>query len=457
MATNSYVQVPPDSTGKKLYTQEHLVGIDTVQGQVFHLADQATPTNLLAVDIRGSASVRFSEGQPTLSGFGSLNVSQPSAIGVYESSSGTYDSLFSIETVSGGQSLYDDIGHGTLLTTTGTNGSAVKRTTNRYHYYLPGSSNIVVMTTSCGDTGKTGNARRWGAFDDQDGVYFELYESSINAVIRSSTTGTIAESKVAKTSWNTDKLDGTGKSGMTLDITKINLWWIDYQWLGSGRVRFGVFDKSGARIVCHVFENAGQWTVPYMRTGTLPLATENINFGSTGSTSQLRESCLAIYTEGKISDYTFWRSSDVNAVATFVGGTDSLLFALRSKVNAPGLNHHNSVVVYPETLNVYTDQPIRIDIWQDVTGTGGTWGIASADSTLEGSINTVISDLVTPFKTLFFPSGVTVVDMAKYFEINDEGILLGADNSQHVWAVTAKKLGATNATVTANLGYKELY
>lgn len=457
MATNSYVQVPPDSTGKKLHTQQHAVNGSDVQVQVMHIADKNASANILAIDPRGAAAVRFSEGQPTLSGFGALNVSQPNVLGVYESSSGSYDDLYSIELASGGASTYDDIGHGMLLTTTGVNGSSVKRTTNRYHYYLPGSSNNLAMTIACGDTGKVGNLRRWGAFDDQDGVYFELYETTLNVVIRSSTTGSVVNTKVPQSSWNMDKLDGTGVSGVTIDVTKINIWWLDYQWLGSGRVRFGIFAKDGSRIICHIVENAGQNVVPYMRTGTLPLATENTNFAATGSGSQLRESCLAIYTEGQISDYTFWRHSDANALGVVATGTDTQLFTLRSKVLVPSLNHHNSIIAYPETLNVYSDQPVRIDIWQNVTATGGTWNLLAAEVSIEGSTDTVLTNLVTPFKTLFFPAGVTVVDMSKYFEVNDEGILLGANGVPNSWAFTAKKLGATNATVTVNLGYRELY
>lgn len=457
MATNSYVQVPPDSTGKKLHTQQHAVNGSDVQVQVMHIADKNASANILAIDPRGAAAVRFSEGQPTLSGFGALNVSQPNVLGVYESSSGSYDDLYSIELASGGASTYDDIGHGMLLTTTGANGSSVKRTTNRYHYYLPGSSNNLAMTIACGDTGKVGNLRRWGAFDDQDGVYFELYETTLNVVIRSSTTGSVVNTKVPQSSWNMDKLDGTGVSGVTIDVTKINIWWLDYQWLGSGRVRFGIFAKDGSRIICHIVENAGQNVVPYMRTGTLPLATENTNFAATGSGSQLRESCLAIYTEGQISDYTFWRHSDANALGVVATGTDTQLFTLRSKVLVPSLNHHNSIIAYPETLNVYSDQPVRIDIWQNVTATGGTWNLLAAEVSIEGSTDTVLTNLVTPFKTLFFPAGVTVVDMSKYFEVNDEGILLGANGVPNNWAFTAKKLGATNATVTVNLGYRELY
>lgn len=457
MATNSFVQVPPDSTGKKLHALQHTVGANTVQGQAMHLADADNPEHFLAVDIKGAASVRFSEGQPTLSGFGSLNVSQKRALGVYESSAGSYDDLFSIEITGSGTNAYDDIGHGMLLTVDGLTSTRVCRTTNRYHYYLPGSSNQMISTIACGDTGKAGNQRRWGAFDNEDGVFWELDGTTLYAVIRSSTTGAVVNTRVAQASWSGDKADGSGSSMFTIDVTKINLYWIDYQWLGAGRVRFGVYTPDGARVVCHTFENAGQSPLPYMRTGTLPLRTENVNSGATGSASVLRESCMGIYTEGTYEDYTFWRSADVNATAVVVGASDTLLVGLRSTTTVPGLNHHNSIVAYPETLNIYTDQPVRIDLTQDVTLTGGTWTATSGETSLEGTNVGTLGGLGNPMKTWFFGAGSHTVCLNEFFEVNDEGIALNADGTQQLWAFSSKKLGATNAAVTLNMGYKELW
>lgn len=451
----SYVQVPPDGAGKKIYSKTQTVGSNQVEAQVLHVADSVNPTQLLSVDNRGAASVRFAEGQPTLSGFGSLNVSQKRVLGVYESSSGSYDDLFSIETTSGGTNVYDDVGHGMLLLTDSTSGASVKRTTNRYHYYLPGSSNIMIATVACGDVGKANNTRRWGLFDDNDGVYFELENTTLNVVIRSSTTGSITHNKVSRSNWNKDKLDGTGLSGFNIDITKINVWWLDYQWLGAGRVRFGVYDPQGNRIVCHQFENAGAYALPYMRSGTLPFRSENINTGATGSSSQLRESCVAIYTEGTHEDFTFWRNSDVDA-STIATTSDVLVTALQSQEFVPGLNHHNNIVTYPETLNVYTDQPVRIDLREGVTVTGGTW-LNPADASLQHNNTATLTDSNLVFKSWFLSAGSHIINLTPFFELNDEGIMRNADGTASVWAITAKRLGSTNANVVVNLGYRELW
>lgn len=450
----SYVRVPPDSTGKKVYHKQATVGADTVEVPVTHLADAADPEKYLKIDVRGSASVRFAEGQPILSGFGALKTTHQEVLGVYDPSSGSYDDLFTVTEAVGATNVYDDVAHSHMLSTTTSNGSSVIKTTNRYHYYLPGSSMLFIGTLAFGDTGKAGNTRRFGLYDDNDGVFFELYETTLNAVIRNSGTGSVVDTKIPKSSWNVDKLDGTGPSGLTIDITNINLFWIDYQWLGGGRVRFGIYEANGSRLVCHEVYHAGLGTVPYMRTGTLPYRSENTNFSATGSVSQLREVCIGIYVEGKTQDYTFWRSADMNATGVTCSSNTHIL-SMRSKTVIS--NNHNSVVTYPETLNVYTTQPVSISLYQNTTLTGGSWAI-SGDNAIEGSLDGTLNITgMIPFKTIYFDIGATSVSLSEFFEVNDEAIQLNADDTYQIWSVVGTKLGALDAVVTLNIGYRELW
>lgn len=450
----SFVRVPPDSTGKKVYTVEQTVGADTVQTQVIHVADKKYPEQFQAIDKRGSASVRFAEGQPILSGFGSLKTTNQRALGVYESSADSYDDLFTIEEVSGGLSTYVHTESSQVLSVTGASGSRVTRTTNRYHYYLPGSSNFINMTIACGDVGKVGNKRRWGAFDDKDGVFFELDGTTLYAVIRSSTTGSIVDTRVAQANWNTDTVDGTGWSGHNLDITKINVWWIDYQWLGAGRVRFGIFEPNGARLVCHEFQNAGSFPIPYMRSGTLPLRTENLNTAATGSSSEMREVCMAIYTEGTFEDYTFWRNADLEVFNKAVSSTDVPLMSVRSKTTING--DHNPIQSYPESLTIYTTQPVMITLSQGTTLTGGTWSLVGAGS-LDADTAATVATGGRRFNTWYLDAGSHNIDMTPFFEVNDEAIQCQASGTAEIWTFTAKRLTASDATVSLNLGYRELW
>lgn len=390
-----------------------------------------------------------------MTGYGSLKTSAERALGVYESSLDTYDDLFSIDTANGGTSTYDSVASLTVLATTTTSGSRVCRTTNRYHYYLPGTSNIIKQSIICGDTGKTNNKRRWGAFDDSDGLFFELNGTSLRLVIRTSTLGTPGqEFYIERSNWSDDKLDGTGISGVTLDLTKANNYWADYQWNGAGRVRFGIYEPSGARLVIHTIMAANTNGVPLVRSGTLPLRTENINTGATSSSSELREICMSVFTEGTFEDYTFWRHADVEVydVATT---TNTHLISMRAidTINSK----HNSVQAYPEMLSVHvTGGSIALFLWQDTSITGGTW--VSGQGVLESnSSGTLDTSLAEKFQVFFLGAGSHNLDLTQYFELNDEGILKPTSGPATIWSFAATKIEGTTVSTCINLGYRELW
>lgn len=453
----SFVQVPPDSTGKKIYTKQATVGADTVQVQAMHLADSSNPAQLQSVDNRGAASVRFAEGQPIMGGLGALKNTAQRCIGVYESSLDTYASLFTYFTTSGGTITYNSAQSSDILATTTANGSSARATTNRYHYHLPGSSTYALLSVATGDSGKSGNSRCWGMYDANDGVFFELQDTTLNVTVRSSTTGSVVNTRIPQSSWNKDKLDGTGISGLTLDITKLNTYWLDYNWFGASRVRFGVIAPDGTRIVAHEHQTNNTAVLPFMRTGTLPLSYECVNTSVTGSTSELRSVAAAIYTEGTFEDYTFWRYADLVFITTIDTGDD---YTLVSLLKAPSTvnSKHNSVVIYPETLNVYSDQPIFVTIYQNVTTSGVGFGTGSG--LLEYTNDNTgysHSGSAQPFKRFFCGTGVTNIDLTQFFELNDEGIMVQADGTPEVWSITASNLNATNANTVIGLGYKELW
>jgi len=449
----SFIRVPPDSTGKKIFTKEQTVGGENLQVQLVHLSDSINPENLIKIDNQGSAYIRFAEGQASLSGFGSLKISNERALGVYESSLDDYNDLFTVQKTGAGELTYYPQESSGVLSVTGSSSDSVKSTTNRYHYYLPGASNLIKMTAAVGDTGKVGNIRRWGYYDDNDGLFFQLSGEELGVVIRSSVTGSVTETTVLQADWNTDKLDGNGVSQYNIDITKVNIWWIEFQWLGAGRVRFGVFGPTGERIICHQFENAGSKTLPYMRTGTLPVRFENLNTSATGSSSELRSVCTAVYVEGTYEDYTFWRFSDINVSDKSVT-TDTDMFALRTVSQVNG--KHNSTIIYPETMEVFATGPVSITIWENTSVADGTWNsLASFGEVNYTGVVTTSPD--QNFKTFFCNTGVTSIDLSKYFELNDDGIMINADGTPRVWAVTSSLLTVASANVSINMNYRELW
>lgn len=77
---------------------------------------------------------------------------------------------------------------------------------------------------------------KWGYFDANNGFYFGRDATGIFiATLRGG-----SETKVYQSSWNVDKLDGTGTSGLTVSLSKGNIFQIRYSWYGYGAVYFTV-------------------------------------------------------------------------------------------------------------------------------------------------------------------------------------------------------------------------
>jgi hypothetical protein len=453
--TNGFVQVPPNSTGARLHTQQHIIDSNPTQVQVLHIADGVDPARLQSIDNRGASSVRFTEGQPIMSAYGTLKVESERQIAVYEASLASYDELFTIDTMSGGTSIYDSVKSSTVLSTSTVADSRVTRTTNRYHYYLPGTSNLTRQSVACGDTGKANNKRRWGSYDDNDGIFFELNGTEFRGVIRSSTTGSVIEVPIPRSTWN-DKLDGTGISGVVLDVTKVNNYWSDFSFSGAGRVRFGIYEPNGNRLVAHTILVGNSSPYPLIRTGTLPFRTENLNIGATGSSSELREVVMSMSTEGNPADYTFWRSADMDAY-NVTTTTNTHLLSIKSVSTVAG--KHNSVQAYPETLSVIAiGGAVAITIWQNVEITSPTWNVGTGASTLLGSTSgTVNHTNARKLLTFFVAEGVSNINLTPHFEVNDEGIMCKADGVAEVWCITATKLSGTTVNTGVSLAYRELW
>ena len=77
------------------------------------------------------------------------------------------------------------------------------------------------------------------------------------------------DTKVPQYLWNIDRMDGTGASGYNIDLTKMQMFYIDYSWYGAGAIRFGFKNARGEVIYCHRFVNNNQNTEAYMRSGNM--------------------------------------------------------------------------------------------------------------------------------------------------------------------------------------------
>jgi len=228
--------------------------------------------------------------------FGKLRVSNPITLAEYSHLTDK-DPIHWDEAITGtATSTWTSTNVSVEMDTGTTLGNKVVRQTYRYHPYFKGKSQLFYITGK--SHGQQTNVRkRYGAFDDNNGVFYESDGSQFCVVIRSSTTGSPIDQRFCQGNWNIDNMDGSGPSGFTLDITKQNLYAISYSWLGSGGVRFGVVLDGEVRFL-HFYEAGNNTTDPWSRSGNYPLRAEIENIGTAPVAGNMHITCQTVVSEG---------------------------------------------------------------------------------------------------------------------------------------------------------------
>jgi hypothetical protein len=238
-----------------------------------------------------------------------------------------------------------------------------------YFPYQPGRSQFIALTFVAGAAVADATFDA-GYFDLLNGIFFRQNgTTNLQVIQRSSTSGSVVDTAVAQSSWSIDKMDGTGVSGKTLDMTNGQILIIDLQFLGMGRVRIG-WDIDGVIYYCHAFNNANSLTVPYMQSASLPAQTL-ITATATGSTKTAQVKCYCVNSEGGNMDLLGYMLATPEVTATAASGARTPIVSIRPKTT------YNSIVnrQYFEI----------IDIMAIVTGTNAVYWELVCGATLSGT------------------------------------------------------------------------
>lgn len=317
--------------------------------------------------------------------FGRLRVSSPMTL--FDSSHRYKDNnLWSTLSANGGSVSFNASQGLMELNVTNTTGASAIRETTKVFSYQPGKS-LLVMNTFVMASSATNLRQRVGYFGDQNGIYFQLDDGNISMVERSLVTGSVTESVVSRSNWNGDKLDGTGSSGIVLNITKAQILWMDIEWLGLGTVRVG-FVINGQFIVCHSFHHANIIDSTYITTACLPLRYEITNKAATGGSKTLKQICSTVISEGgyELRGLQQTVSIPITAPRTFaVAGTFYPIISIRLKTTPDRLD----AIIILTALSILGDGNGISYNWQvrasGIT-TGGSWVDAGVDSAVQYNI-----------------------------------------------------------------------
>ena len=333
-----------------------------------------------AVTISNAANISLLGSEPMLAdAFGRLRVSSP--LTLFDSSHRYRDNgLWNTATTSGGTAVFSPNEGLVNLNVTSTSGSQVLRETAKVFSYQPGKS-LLVFNTFVMAPAQTDLRQRIGYFGTDNGIYIQLRGNTLSFVERSAVTGLVTESIVNQTAWNADTMDGNGPSGVTLDITKAQILFMDIEWLGEGTVRLG-FVIDGNFIVCHRFNHANLITSTYITTASLPLRYEITNEG-TATAAILKQVCSTVISEGgyELRGAQQAVGTSITAPKTFaVAGTYYPMVGIRLKSTAL-----DAVVITTaiSLLGLGNGKNYAWRVIQSATITGGAWTSAGVDSAVE--------------------------------------------------------------------------
>lgn len=270
------------------------------------------------------------------------------------------------------------------LNVTTTSGDYIYRETKRVFPYQPGKS-FLSMLSFVFASGKTNLRQRIGLFNTQNGIFFEQSGNTNYFVLRSYTSGSVSETRIAQSGWNYDKFDGTGITGRTLDTSKANIFWIDIEWLGVGDVRVG-FVVDGRPEIAHIFHGDNVNATTYMTTAILPLRQEIENLNTTASSSTAKQICATVISEGGYDPRGVGGTAGHPVTAKYdltASGTFYPIASIRLKSARPDA----AVVLAGVSILGTTNNAVYN--WQLVAGgasSGGTWTSVGSNSSVEYNI-----------------------------------------------------------------------
>lgn len=287
------------------------------------------------------------------------------------------------------------------------------------------------------------------------------------------------ETRYAQSAWNIDKFDGTGPSGYTLDLSKMQMFYIDYSWYGAGFIRWGMRATNGDVVYCHKIANNNTNQEAWMRSGNMCARYESTNVvpftaitASLGAadTSITVSSTTGFPTSGTLCvrhatyGYEFINYTGVTST-TFTGltrgqtGNASLALTMASGSNIGTVASATNLQVgqrvigtnVPEGTYIATLSGLNITLSQAVTGTNPTvvavpmGSAAGVGFTYSATSPVVVEQAFPTFSSSISHWGTSVIMDGRFDD--DKSLVFTYGTSGSV-AVAA---GATNALLSIRI------
>jgi hypothetical protein len=209
----------------------------------------------------------------------------------------------------------------------------------------------------------------------------------------------IQDYEVPQSQWNIDKCDGNGPSGYVLDLSKIQMYYIDYSWYGAGAIRFGFKDQRGEVIYVNRIAHANNRTEAYLRSGNIAARYETNTFQPN---TNLASSLASTVTGGgtiPVVDVSSWPTTGgviIIPPPTGVANTTATPASGASSISGQSLT-----ITYPSAITAAQAAAIPVGSIASVAGVTPTTlnisGVVTASSTTAITIYANSAPSGTPY------------------------------------------------------------
>jgi len=224
------------------------------------------------------------------------------------------------------------------------------------------------------------------------------------------------DNKTAQSSFNLDRLDGTGPSGYNIDLTKNQMFYIDYSWYGAGFIRFGVRGPDGNIVYAHKVINNNVNYQAYMRSGNLPGRYETNTFSKiTNITSSVATGDTTINVANTVgwpnTGIAWIRNASTSEFVNYSAKTNTSLTVTRTLAGASAVStnmtNNSPVVVVSSNSGIQVGQYVvgtgvpPATFVTNVVGTNVTLSVAATNTNATGALT-------------FAPMGATAAQTFSY-------------------------------------------
>lgn len=272
-----------------------------------------------------------------------------------------------------------------ILTIGSTAGCSIIRESKKVFPYQPGKA-LQTMQTFVLNPAKSNLVQRVGYASSENGIMLELDGFELNIIKRTSISGITTTITVPQSQWNQDRLDGTGVSGVTLNINKAQLMFTEFEWLGVGCVRVGFVNENGVFHIAHIFNHTNTLDSVYITTASLPIRYEIFNKGNVGSASTMKQICVSIQSNGGYEKMVAKDIARRSSIITGISSSSSFTPIVSIRL-APG---KEDAIVMPKSFSFVSDSSgsgaiVEVALIKNGTISANNWSSTTSPNTQQNT------------------------------------------------------------------------